>query len=105
VTYQFNSKDDIMKTKTLTSLVLAGMIGMVGMSAASCAFAQSNTAPTANAPAAVLTQTSTSQDGAWAPPYGQPVQGKTRAQVYQELVHAQQDGQLAYLNSTIYAHH
>ncbi|MGF6675455.1 DUF4148 domain-containing protein [Paraburkholderia sp. WSM4174] len=29
---------------------------------------------------------------------------KTRAQVYQELVHAEQDGQLAYLNSTIYAH-
>jgi hypothetical protein len=38
------------------------------------------------------------------PPYGQPTVGKTRAQVYQELVHAEQDGQLNYLNSTVYAH-
>lgn len=30
---------------------------------------------------------------------------KTRAQVYQELVHAQKDGQLDYLNRAIYAHH
>jgi Bacterial regulatory helix-turn-helix protein, lysR family len=29
---------------------------------------------------------------------------KTRAEVYQELVKAQRDGQLANLNSTIYAH-
>ncbi|MDH6153382.1 MULTISPECIES: DUF4148 domain-containing protein [Paraburkholderia] len=28
---------------------------------------------------------------------------KTRAQVYQELVHAEKDGQIASLNSTIYA--
>ncbi|MFP3588228.1 DUF4148 domain-containing protein [Paraburkholderia sp. SIMBA_055] len=46
----------------------------------------------------------TSATGGWVAPYGQPVAGKTRAQVYQELVHAEQDGQLAYLNSTIYAH-
>jgi hypothetical protein len=32
-------------------------------------------------------------------------QGKTRAQVEQELIQAQQDGQLAYLNNTVYAHH
>lgn len=36
--------------------------------------------------------------------YGQPVPEKTRAQVYQELVQAEQDGQLKYLNSTLYAH-
>jgi hypothetical protein len=29
----------------------------------------------------------------------------TRAQVYQQLVQAQQDGQLQMLNKTIYAHH
>jgi hypothetical protein len=29
----------------------------------------------------------------------------TRAQVYRELVQAQQDGQLKTLNSTVYAHH
>jgi hypothetical protein len=42
--------------------------------------------------------------GTWVAPYGQATAGKTRAQVYQELVHAEKDGQLAYLNSTIYAH-
>lgn len=31
--------------------------------------------------------------------------GKTRAQVYAELVEAQRDGQIAYLNKTVYAHH
>jgi hypothetical protein len=44
------------------------------------------------------------QAGGWVPPYGQPVAEKTRAQVYQELVEAEKDGQLAYLNSTLYAH-
>jgi hypothetical protein len=47
---------------------------------------------------------SVTQPGQWVPPYGQPVPEKTRAQVYQELVQAEQDGQLAYLNSTLYAH-
>ncbi|QYD71984.1 DUF4148 domain-containing protein [Paraburkholderia edwinii] len=32
-------------------------------------------------------------------------EGKTRAQVYAELVEAQRDGQIAYLNKTVYAHH
>lgn len=43
------------------------------------------------------------QVGQWVPPYDEAVQPKTRAQVYQELVQAEKDGQLAYLNSTIYA--
>jgi Domain of unknown function (DUF4148) len=38
------------------------------------------------------------------PSYRQPTMQKTRLQVYQELVQAERDGQLAYLNSTIYAH-
>jgi hypothetical protein len=42
--------------------------------------------------------------GSWAAPYGPATGEKTRAQVYQELVHAEKDGQLAYLNSTLYAH-
>ncbi|MFP3644006.1 DUF4148 domain-containing protein [Paraburkholderia sp. SIMBA_054] len=89
------------------AIVLAGTL----MSAAT-AFAQS--APsnsTANAqPANQVAQVGTSAmspastSGGLAGPYGQPVAGKTRAQVYQELVHAEQDGQLAYLNSTVYAH-
>jgi hypothetical protein len=88
--------------KTLTTVAL---VGIIGMAAASSSFAQSNPAPPTGAPETTLAQTATTQDGAWVPPYGQPIQGKTRAQVYHELVHAEQDGQLAYLNSTIYAHH
>jgi RNA polymerase-interacting CarD/CdnL/TRCF family regulator len=45
------------------------------------------------------------QGGQWVPPYGQPIAGKTRAQVYQQLVHAEKDGQLSYLDKTLYAHH
>ncbi|MBN3812806.1 DUF4148 domain-containing protein [Paraburkholderia sp. Ac-20347] len=44
------------------------------------------------------------QAGGWVAPYGEPVHQKTRAEVYHELVQAEQDGQLAYLNSTLYAH-
>lgn len=88
--------------KTFATVVLAGIIGMA---VASPSFAQSNATPPDGTPAAALAPPATTQDGTGVVPYGQPVQGKTRAQVYQELVQAQQDGQLAYLNSTIYAHH
>jgi hypothetical protein len=36
------------------------------------------------------------------PPQGEANVPKTRAQVYAELVQAEKDGQLEYLNSTIY---
>jgi len=49
-----------------------------------------------------ITQT-VAQAGQWVPPYGQAVQPKTRAQVYHELVQAEKDGQMAYLNSTLYS--
>lgn len=38
-------------------------------------------------------------------PWAQPTGQETRAQVYQQLVQAKQDGQMHYLNSTIYEHH
>lgn len=41
------------------------------------------------------------QVGQWVPP-DEAAQPKTRAQVYQELVQAEKDGQIAYLNSTLY---
>ncbi|MDR5835127.1 DUF4148 domain-containing protein [Caballeronia sp. LZ034LL] len=44
------------------------------------------------------------QGGAWAPQYGVTVQPKTRAQVYQEMVHAEQNGQLQHLDRTLYWH-
>ena len=56
------------------------------------------------APSMQTGQTNIQAAGQWVPPYGQTVAPKTRAQVYQELVHAEQDGQLAYLNSTLYSH-
>ncbi|MEA3089746.1 MAG: hypothetical protein QOJ04_1088 [Caballeronia sp.] len=56
------------------------------------------------APSAQTDQTAIQAAGQWVPPYGQAVAPKTRAQVYQELVHAEQDGQLAYLDSTLYSH-
>ncbi|WGS51197.1 DUF4148 domain-containing protein [Paraburkholderia sp. D15] len=91
----------------MKSLTLA--IAFIGATATASAFAQTTTAPTQNsAPAMQVaanpTPTTSNATGSWVAPYGQPTQGKTRAQVYQELVHAEQDGQLAYLNSTLYAH-
>jgi Domain of unknown function (DUF4148) len=89
----------------MKTLTIFALVGIIGMAAASSSFAQSNPTPPTSTPPPTLAQTATPQDGTWVAPYGQPVQGKTRAQVYHELVQAEQDGQLAYLNSTIYAHH
>ncbi|HEY1999900.1 DUF4148 domain-containing protein [Paraburkholderia sp.] len=80
---------------------------LLGILATSSAFAQSNPASSNTAtPSSTLVAASdvTSQAGTWVPPYGQAVAPKTRAQVYAELVEAEKDGQLAYLNSTVYAH-
>ncbi|WP_042299201.1 DUF4148 domain-containing protein [Paraburkholderia kururiensis] len=84
----------------------------VGLASATSAFAQSTPSASASSPATAATpvtqvaqnNAATPAQGGWVPPYGQPVMQKTRAQVYQELVEAEKDGQLAYLNSTIYAH-
>lgn len=83
-------------------------IALVGATATASAFAQTS-APATQQPAATaqLAQNPNSaveQAGQWQPPYGDAQAPKTRAQVYQELVHAEQDGQLQYLNSTIYEH-
>jgi hypothetical protein len=78
---------------------------LLGVLVAGSAFAQSNASAgvtqTANNDAATSVAAPASN---WVPPYGQAVAPKTRAQVYQELIQAQKDGQLNYLNSTIYAH-
>jgi hypothetical protein len=91
----------------MKSLTLA--IAFIGATATASAFAQSTTAPSQQnaAPSMQVAANSTAAvtaAGSWVAPYGQAVAGKTRAQVYQELVHAEKDGQLAYLNSTVYAH-
>ena len=93
--------DETMKLKTLAALA--------GVFVTSAAFAQTtssqNGAPASDSSSAMTVAQQQPQDGQWVAPYGQPVAGKTRAEVYQELVHAEQDGQLAYLNKTVYAHH
>ena len=84
-----------MKT-TMIALALAGL------ATTGSAFAQSTTtAPDQT----TLAQTTVAQTGQWIPPDGQTVAPKTRAQVYQELVRAEQDGQLDYLDRTLYWHH
>lgn len=91
----------------MKSLTLA--IAFIGVTATASAFAQSTPtqAPQQNAApsmqVAANTTPSISAAGTWVAP-GQPAMEKTRAQVYRELVHAEKDGQLAYLNSTVYAH-
>ncbi len=90
------------------------MLAIVSAAFCGTAFAQTSTPANADssttvaamsAPASTPAASSAlAQAGQWVPPYGQPIAGKTRAQVYQELVQAEQDGQLAYLNSTLYAH-
>jgi hypothetical protein len=82
-----------------------------GATLCSQAFAQTSapaspnaTAGASAAPAPADPPPAVSQAGQWVPPYGQPVTGLTRAQVYQDLVHSEQDGQLDYLNKTLYSH-
>jgi hypothetical protein len=60
---------------------------LLSILATGTAFAQSNPAPAATPDNSATT-----------------VAPKTRAEVYGELVQAEKDGQLAYLNSTVYAH-
>ena len=67
------------------------------------AFAQTTAGSAAPAPAPAPSPVA--PDNAQVTSYGQPVMQKTRAQVYHELIEAQKDGQIAYLNRTVYAHH
>ena len=85
------------------------LAALISVAASTSAFAQTATGSNDQQPAsgnASLTTASTSDpSGQWVAPYGQPVAAKSRAQVYKSLVRAEQDGQLSYLDSTLYAHH
>jgi len=78
-------------------------IAFAALATTGSAFAQS-TAP-AQAPAQAAAPTILAQTGQWVPPDGQTIEPKTRAEVYQDLVKSEQDGQLDYLNRTLYWHH
>jgi ABC-type phosphate transport system substrate-binding protein len=80
-------------------------IALVASSASVCAFAQTSApAQLDNGTSQAASNGVATSGSQWVAPYGQPTMQKTRAQVYQELVQAEQDGQMAYLNSTVYAH-
>ena len=58
----------------------------------------------ANDSAEIAQSGSPAQKGEWTSPQNQPAMGKTRTEVRQELIQAERDGELQYLNSTVYAH-
>jgi ABC-type glycerol-3-phosphate transport system substrate-binding protein len=85
-----------MKTMMIT-------LAFAGLATTGSAFAQSTTP--AQTPAQAPTPVTVAQAGQWVPPDGQAIAPKTRAEVYQDLVKSEQDGQLDYLNRTLYWHH
>jgi Domain of unknown function (DUF4148) len=87
----------------MKTMMIALTFACTGLAATGSAFAQS-TVP-AQAPAQAAIPTALAQSGQWVPPDGATIAPKTRAEVYQELVKAEQDGQLDYLNRTLYWHH
>ncbi|WP_246796171.1 DUF4148 domain-containing protein [Burkholderia perseverans] len=87
----------------IIKLAAAAMLAAMTLPALAQA-AVPGTQPMAAATATSATSATNAQPGRWVAPYGRPVHEKTRAEVYQELVQAEQDGQLKYLNSTLYAH-
>jgi len=78
-------------------------LAFAGLATTGSAFAQ-NTTP-AQAPAQTPAPVIVAQAGQWVPPDGQTIAPRTRAEVYQDLVKSEQDGQLDYLNRTLYWHH
>ncbi|AWV01931.1 hypothetical protein DM992_20805 [Burkholderia sp. JP2-270] len=90
-----------MKTVNIVATAMLAAIGTLSVPA----FALTAGQPMQMSPAATKDGgPGTQAAGQWVPPYGQPIHEKTRAEVRAELVHAEQDGQLKYLNSTLYAH-
>ncbi|MDB5832373.1 MAG: hypothetical protein JWR14_2203 [Caballeronia sp.] len=87
----------------MKTMMIALTFACTGLATTGSAFAQS-TAP-AQAPVQVAAPTTLAQTGQWVPPDGETIAPKTRAEVYQELVKSEQDGQLDYLNRTLYWHH
>ncbi|MBR8306316.1 DUF4148 domain-containing protein [Burkholderia cenocepacia] len=90
-----------MKTARIVAAAMLAAIGTLSVPA----FALTGSQPTRMSPAATKDGAPGAQAaGEWVPPYGQPIHEKTRAEVHAELVQAEQDGQLKYLNSTLYSH-
>lgn len=88
----------------MKAIKIAALLGILATSSAFAQSSQATAATPSNTATTVAMSNAAPQAGGWVPPYGEAVAPKTRAQVYGELVQAEKDGQLAYLNSTIYAH-
>ncbi|HDR8963350.1 DUF4148 domain-containing protein [Burkholderia vietnamiensis] len=90
-----------MKTANIVAAAMLAAIGTLSVPV----FAQAASQPAQMSPAATKDGVpGTQAAGQWVPPYGQAMHEKTRAEVYAELVHAEQDGQIKYLDSTLYSH-
>ncbi|WP_321856333.1 DUF4148 domain-containing protein [Burkholderia cenocepacia] len=89
-----------MKTANIAAAALLAAIGTLSVPAFALTGLPKQMSPAATKDGAPGTQAA----GQWVPPYGQPIHEKTRAEVHAELVQAEQDGQLKYLNSTLYSH-
>jgi hypothetical protein len=85
------------------------LIAIATLALSPAVFAQAyNEAPMPQAQQLPQQQAQQNPAGAQTPQWAAPNSagmGKSRAQVYGELVEAQRDGQIAYLNRTLYAHH
>ena len=78
---------------------------LIAGSASISVFAQtSGPVQPANDSAQIAQTGSPAQKGEWTSPQNQPPTEKTRTQVRQELIQAERDGQLQYLDSTVFAH-
>jgi hypothetical protein len=82
--------------------VLAAMVVLASSAAAG---AQSITADGTNSETSAPHQQNMTVAQGWVPPDGGVTADKTRRQINAELVQAQRDGQLTYLDRTLYAHH
>ncbi|AOJ17059.1 DUF4148 domain-containing protein [Burkholderia vietnamiensis] len=90
-----------MKTANIVAAAMLAALGTLSVPA----FAQAAGQPAQMSPVATKDGVpGTRAAGQWVPPYGQAMHEKTRAEVYAELVHAEQDGQIKYLDSTLYSH-
>lgn len=77
-------------------------LSLIGATVTTATFAQAQTE--SGQPSQAIARSTENSGAGTDQQYEQPLRGKTRAQVYEELVQAQKDGSLQRLNSTLYAH-
>ncbi|WP_238554786.1 DUF4148 domain-containing protein [Paraburkholderia hospita] len=96
--YCFSNEMEFLMASRIT--IFAAAVFFTG----AAAHAQSTQSGAASNPGAEPHGTAAVPAAQWTPSYGSAAAGKTRAQVYQDLV-ARRSGGLDRLNRTLYAHH